>query len=80
MTNKFPGAWAAGALTVGILVGAAGTVLVQDATRPAMGMGDMTQMMEMMGGGVMDGAMNGTMTDGTPVGPAEHESHHGDDR
>ena len=71
MTNKFAGALAAGALTVGILVGAAGTVLIQDATGPAMGMGNMTQMMEMMGGGVMDG---------TPVGPAEHEIHHGGDQ
>ena len=76
MTNKLAGALAAGALTIGILVGAAGTVLVHDATRPAMGMGDMTQMMEMMDSGMMDGGM----MDGTPVGPAEHESHHGGDR
>ena len=71
MTNKFAGALAAGALTVGILVGAAGTVLIQDATGPAMGMGDMTQMMEMMDGGMMDGAS---------IAPAEHENHHGDDQ
>jgi hypothetical protein len=71
MTKKFASALAAGALAVGIVVGAAGTVVVHDATRPAMGMGDMTQMMGMMDGGMMRG---------TPVGPALHDSHHRGDR
>ena len=34
MTTKLAGALVAGALAVGIMVGAAGTVLVHDATRP----------------------------------------------
>jgi len=53
MTTKLTGALVAGALAVGILVGAAGTVLVHDA-RPSMNMmGDSSQMMgdssQMMG-------------------------------
>jgi hypothetical protein len=76
MTNKVAGALAAGALAVGVLVGAAGTVLVHDATGPAMGMNGMTQMMEMMDGGRMGDGMMGD----APIDPAEHESHHGDDR
>jgi hypothetical protein len=73
MTTRLTGALAAGALAVGILVGAAGTVLVHDATRPTMGMGDMAQMgqmMDMMGGSMMGG-----------VDPADHARHHaGPDR
>lgn len=82
MTTKLAGALTAGALAVGILVGAAGTVLVHDVTGPAMGMGDMNQMMEMMGGGMMDnGMMDNGMMDGTSVGRGAHASHHdGGDR
>lgn len=76
MTPKLTGAIAAGTLAIGILVGAAGTVLVHDATRSSGGMADMTQMHQMMD----------TMGRGEPMpmsGPdaAEHERHHpGTDR
>jgi hypothetical protein len=76
MTTKLTGALAAGALAVGILVGAAGTVLVHDATRPSMGMGDMSQMqqmMDMMGGGMMGDAAEMPMRG---VDPADHQRHH----
>jgi hypothetical protein len=73
MTKRLAGVVAAGVLAVGILVGAAGTVLVHDATGPMMDagdmgdMGDMHQMMELMG----DSEMPMEATD-----PAEHERHH----
>lgn len=76
MTTQRTGALAAGALAVGILVGAAGTVLVHDATRPTMGMGDMGQMqqvMDMMGGGMMGEGANMPMRGGDP---ADHQRHH----
>jgi hypothetical protein len=81
MTTKLAGALAAGALAVGILVGAAGTVLVHDTTRPTMGMGDMTQMqqmMDMMGGGMMGDGMMGDGADMPMRGidPADHQRHH----
>ncbi len=64
MTSKLAATVAAGALALGILVGAAGTALVHDAARPTTGMGDMGdmgdmgQMMEMMDDGrMMDGGM-----------------------
>lgn len=78
MTTKLTGALAAGALAVGILVGAAGTVLVHDATRPTIGMGDMgqmQQMMDMMGGSMMGDAADMPMSG---VDTARHDSHHPD--
>jgi hypothetical protein len=51
MTTKLVGPFAAATLAIGILVGAAGTVLVRDTSRPSMAMtemGDMGQMHEMM--------------------------------
>jgi len=51
MTTKLVGPIAAATLAIGILVGAAGTVLVHDTSRPSMAMtdmGDMGQMHEMM--------------------------------
>jgi hypothetical protein len=71
MTTRLTGALVAGALAVGMLVGAAGTVLVHDATRPSMGTGDMGQMhrtMTMMGDGI-EMPMRG-------VDSAEHQRHH----
>lgn len=71
MSTKLNGALVGGALALGILVGAAGTVLVHDATRPTMSMADateMTRMMELMGGDMMGGDMMG--------GEADHEAHH----
>jgi hypothetical protein len=76
MTTRLAAAFAAGAMAIGMLVGAAGTVLVHDATRPVMGMADMAEMHAMMngmGGPMMDGSM-GT---GAPMGPSQHEAHHG---
>jgi hypothetical protein len=81
MTTRLAAAVAAGTLAVGILVGAAGTVLVHDATRPTMGMGDMAQMHQMMsgmGGSMMDGSMMGAPD--ASMDPAEHESHHRSDQ
>lgn len=76
MSTKLTGALAAGALAVGILVGAAGTVLVHDATSPTMGMADMTQMQRMMN--MMEGGMRGGGTDMPMRGidPADHQRHH----
>lgn len=76
MTTRLAATFAAVALTVGILVGAAGTVLIHDATRPATGMGDMAVMRSMMSG--MDGSMmDGSLGPGSPMDPAQHEAHHG---
>jgi hypothetical protein len=78
MTTKLAAAFAAGALTVGILVGAAGTVLVHDATGADMRMGDMAgrhEMMSGMAGSMMDGSMPSASMD-----PAEHGSHHRSDQ
>lgn len=74
MTTKVASAFAAVALTIGILVGAAGTILIHDATRTPMGMTDMTAMHEMMSG--MGGPMMGGPTDAD-----QHSAHHpGSDR
>ena len=74
MPTKVAAAFAAVDLTIGILVGAAGTILVHDATRTPGGMGDMGAMHEMMGG------MRGPMMDG-PTDASLHEAHHrGSDR
>lgn len=77
MTTKLAGALAAGALAIGILLGAAGGVLVRDTTGPAMGMGDMGQMHQMMSSMMGDADMG-------PAGsmePADHAQHHAaDDR
>jgi hypothetical protein len=74
MTTKLASAFAAVALTVGILVGAAGTVLVHDATRTPMGMTDARAMHQMMGG------MGGSLMNG-PTDASQHEVHHpGSDR
>lgn len=89
MTTRIGAAIAAGFLALGILVGAAGTIVVRDVTAPGMAdhlrdmsasagsMGSMAGMMSMMGGD-----MSGMMGAGSPVGPdasmapGEHESHH----
>jgi hypothetical protein len=89
MTTRIGAAIAAGFLALGILVGAAGTIVVRDATSTDMGdhmrdmsasagsMGNMAGMMSMMGGD-----MSGMMGGGSPMGPdasmspGEHESHH----
>lgn len=91
MTPRFGAAIAAGFLAVGTLVGAAGTIVVRDATTPDVGdhMRDMPAMMSMMGSdgmsGMMgsDGMMGGSpmspgasMAPNAPMTPDEHGSHH----
>lgn len=73
MTTKLAGALVAGALAIGILVGAAGTVLVHDPTGPAMGMGDMGQMHQMMGS-MMGDADTGPAASMDPVDHAQHHA------
>jgi hypothetical protein len=80
MSKRIVMALGAATLTVGILVGAAGAVLVGNATTPdRMGMnGSMGQMMNMAGGSMMGGSMMG----GADFGDmAElHAQHHGTGR
>ena len=61
MNNRIVAALIAATLTVGILVGAAGAVLVGNATAPdRMGLnGSMDEMMSMAGGSMMGGSMMG---------------------
>lgn len=72
MSNRLVAALGAATLTVGILIGAAGAVLVGNATAPdGMGMnGSMGQMMNMMGGSMMGGAQFDDMAE-------LHAQHHG---
>jgi hypothetical protein len=80
MSKRIVAALGAATLTVGIVVGAAGAVLVGNATTPGrMGMnGSMDQMMNMAGGSMMGGSMmGGADTDDM----AEwHAQHHGTGR
>lgn len=83
MTTRLAGAMAAGALAIGILVGAAGTVVVNDVAQPtppmgqmgamgAMGaMGDMARMQAMMS--TMGG---GAMGPGGSMSAGDHARHH----
>jgi predicted phage tail protein len=87
MTRRLTAAIAAGALAVGILIGAAGAVVVGNATADTaldrhyelmgstmdmMGSSGMGSMMDMMGGSMMSGA--------DEMGPnsEQHEAHHPD--
>ena len=89
MTTRIGAAVAAGFFAIGLLVGAAGTIVVRDATTtdPADhmrvmaaapgSMGGMAGMMSMMGAGGMSGMMGGSpMTPNASMRPADHESHH----
>lgn len=75
MSNRIVAALAAGALALGIFVGAAGVVLVGDVTAPdRLGRnGTMGQMMTMMGGSMMGGADFDDMAEW-------HIQHHGTGR
>ena len=75
MSNRIVAALGAATLTIGILVGAAGAVLVGNATAPDwQGMnGSMGQMMNMAGGSMMGGADLGDMAE-------RHAQHHGTGR
>jgi len=85
MTNRLAGALIAGALAVGLLLGAAATILGRDTATPAredrsasmMGGGAMGGM---MGGGAMGGMMGGGamggMMGGGSMSPELHQSHH----
>ena len=82
MSNRIVAALGAATLTVGILIGAAGAVLVGNATTPdGMGMnGTMGQMMNTVGGSMMGGSMmGGSMMGGVDSDDmAEwHAQHHG---
>lgn len=85
MRNRSVAALGAATLTVGILVGAAGAVLVGNATAPDReGMnGSMGEMMNMAGGSMAgDSMMGGSMMGGTDVGDMAdlHAQHHGKGR
>lgn len=72
MTTRMAAALVAGALAVGIVVGAAGALVVQDATYPAMGMGNMGQVHQMMSSMMSDAGRG-------PAGsmdPTDHAQHH----
>lgn len=81
MTPRVAAAIAAGMLAIGILVGAAGAVVIRDATAPDMaqhmsqmagmaeGMGQMAGMMSSMGRGA-------SMGGGASMSPQDHASHH----
>ena len=75
MSNRIVAALGAATLTVGILVGAAGAVLVGNTTTPdRMAMdGSMGAMMTMMGGSMMGGAASDDMAEW-------HAQHHGTGR
>jgi hypothetical protein len=76
-TTRIAATIAAGFLAVGILVGAAGTLILRDAGAPVIAdhTGGMSGMMAMMGGGSMMGT-------GSMMGPdssllaEEHRAHH----
>ena len=74
MNNRIVAAVGAGALAVGILVGAAGAVVVRDVASGANGRGMWDQMMPMMGGGSMMGGAD--FDDMAQL----HAQHHGTDR
>lgn len=75
MTTKLTAALAAAALATGILLGAAGTVLIRDVTHAPMGMADMVAMHGMMVG-TGDMKMDAMMEPGAPIDPPRHELHH----
>jgi hypothetical protein len=70
MTSKVTAALAAGLLAIGILVGAAGAIVVRDASTPGIAahMDQMSGMMAMMGGSRMMG--------GALISPENHALHH----
>ena len=75
MSNRILAALGAATLTIGILIGAAGAVLVGNATAPDWQVmnGSMDQMMTMMGGSMMGGADLDDMAEW-------HAQHHGTGR
>ena len=85
MTARLVGGIAAAALAVGILVGAAGAVVVRGPSTPDLAdhMAQMSGMMAMMGGSSMmgsDSSMMGsgsTSDAGATVSPEDHAAHHG---
>lgn len=73
MTTKVTGVIAAGFLAIGMVVGAAGTIVSRDDAAPDMAghMRDITSMMSMMGAGSMDdmASMMSMMGGDTPMNP-----------
>ena len=80
MSKRIVAALGAATLTVGILIGAAGAVLVGNATTPdGMGMnGTMGQMMNTVGGSMMGGSMMGGVDSDDMA--EWHAQHHGTGR
>ena len=80
MSKRIVAALGAATLTVGILIGAAGAVLVSNATTPdGMGMnGTMGQMMNTAGGSMMGGSMMGGVDSDDMA--EWHAQHHGTGR
>ena len=89
MTTRIGAAIAVGFLVLGILVGAAGTIVVRDVTTTdladhmrymsasAGAMGNMAGMMSMMGADAMAGMMGGSlMGPNASMTPGDHGSHH----
>lgn len=87
MNRGLLGAAVAATFALGILTGAAGTIIVRDAAAPSRGgaalaghMTDMGSMMSMMGGSTMGGSMMGNGGSVMPSAPAMpggwHEQHH----
>jgi len=81
MTKRLGTAVAAATLTIGLLVGAAGAVLIGNATRPNWNdhMGAMTQIHDSMAGMMSNGMMGGgTMGSGGawPGMDGSHDAHH----
>ncbi|MEX2182900.1 MAG: hypothetical protein WEC14_00490 [Chloroflexota bacterium] len=84
MTPRLVGGIAVTTLAIGVLIGAAGTVVVRDATTTdlARHLGDMTASAGSMGSMAGMAGMMSMMGGGSPMGPnalmtpGDHESHH----
>jgi len=75
METRLAAMLAAGALTVGIALGAAGMVIARDAQWKGMGMSDMTATHGMAAIHGM-ASMQGHMGAGMPMSPSDHAAHH----
>jgi hypothetical protein len=73
ITNRIAATIAAAALGGGVLLGAAGAVVVRDAANPWTGTAAEAHMSQMNGAAMMNGA--GMMT-GAGMTPAQHGLHH----
>jgi hypothetical protein len=79
MNTRLTAAIVAGALAIGVLVGAAGSIVIGDAVgddTAARQDGQMGSMMEMMGADM--GSMTEMMSGSGAMGPGAHDAHHPD--